>query len=218
MNNENITNYICNRIPFESRILFKSKNNRIISIQKRLFFSKIIIHPVFLNSDKNILNDLINIISNKNIEPAKKRLNTYFQENIKKRKSKINIKYKYNDINNMFIESINDLYKIFDLDFSALKITWGRKSSNRRRAIRFGSYDKTLNLIRIHPILDNKNVPDHFIRSIILHEIAHHIVRLIHNDVKPHSKEFKEIYKKIDTEHEKSRKWEKANKRMFFIC
>ncbi|MCK5850451.1 MAG: SprT-like domain-containing protein [Kiritimatiellae bacterium] len=55
------------------------------------------------------------------------------------------------------------------------RITWGqaRAVRGRRRSIRYGSYVKTQNLIRIHPGLDSPNVPRAFVEYIVFHELLH---------------------------------------------
>ncbi|MBU0677142.1 MAG: hypothetical protein KJ626_03420 [Verrucomicrobia bacterium] len=56
------------------------------------------------------------------------------------------------------------------------KITWGRRAKSpgkRRRSIHYGSYSPSQNLIRIHPLLDDRRVPLEFIRYIVFHEMLH---------------------------------------------
>ena len=57
------------------------------------------------------------------------------------------------------------------------RITWGRmpsrKSRRMRRSIRFGSYMRSQDIIRIHPLLDQQFVPDYFVRYIVFHEMLH---------------------------------------------
>ena len=54
-------------------------------------------------------------------------------------------------------------------------ITWGRGSGRARRGgITFGSYDPVLALIRIHPVLDRREVPLYFLESVVYHEMLHH--------------------------------------------
>src|SRR2546426_180905 len=54
-------------------------------------------------------------------------------------------------------------------------ITWGRGSGRARRGgLTFGSYDPVLALIRIHPVLDRRDVPLYFLESVIHHEMLHH--------------------------------------------
>lgn len=77
---------------------------------------------------------------------------------------------------------VYDLQPIFDKlngrhFASRLKvpITWGRGSGRARRGgLTFASYDPVLRLIRIHPVLDRRDVPFFFLESVIHHEMLHH--------------------------------------------
>jgi hypothetical protein len=54
-------------------------------------------------------------------------------------------------------------------------LTWGRGSGRARRGgLTFGSYDPVLGLIRIHPVLDRREVPPYFLESVVYHEMLHH--------------------------------------------
>ena len=54
-------------------------------------------------------------------------------------------------------------------------LTWGRGSGRARRGgLTFGSYDPVLALIRIHPVLDRRDVPHYFLESVVYHEMLHH--------------------------------------------
>ncbi|HLA78950.1 MAG TPA: hypothetical protein VJU18_15340 [Vicinamibacteria bacterium] len=54
-------------------------------------------------------------------------------------------------------------------------LTWGRGSGRARRGgLTFGSYDPVLDLIRIHPVLDRREVPLYFLESVVYHEMLHH--------------------------------------------
>ena len=53
-------------------------------------------------------------------------------------------------------------------------ITWGKLPTiRRRRSIRLGSYSEEDELIRIHPYLDQPQVPEFFIKYIVFHEMLH---------------------------------------------
>jgi len=54
-------------------------------------------------------------------------------------------------------------------------ITWGNghRSARGQRQITFGTYDKSANVIRIHPALDSHRVPEYFVRYITFHEMLH---------------------------------------------
>ncbi|MBX7257277.1 MAG: DUF45 domain-containing protein [Candidatus Hydrogenedentes bacterium] len=56
----------------------------------------------------------------------------------------------------------------------AAAITWGKRPApRRRRSIRFGSYSRDENLIRLHPYLDQDFVPEFFVRYVVFHEMLH---------------------------------------------
>ncbi|HPF15494.1 MAG TPA: hypothetical protein P5218_09585 [Planctomycetota bacterium] len=55
-------------------------------------------------------------------------------------------------------------------------ITWGRAGRGKKvRSIRLGSYNTEINLVRIHPRLDQPAVPERFVRYIVFHELLHAI-------------------------------------------
>lgn len=56
------------------------------------------------------------------------------------------------------------------------RITWGQASrKQRRRSIQLGVYVRELNLIRIHPSLDQGFVPRFFVGGIVFHEMLHEV-------------------------------------------
>ena len=75
----------------------------------------------------------------------------------------------------------HDLQAIFDSLNAArfdgrleARITWGPVTARRaRRSIKMGSFAVEDRIIRIHPILDQADVPDFFIRWIVFHEMLH---------------------------------------------
>ena len=52
-------------------------------------------------------------------------------------------------------------------------LSWGRATRKARRSLQLGSYDGELNLIRVHPVLDQPAVPAWFVRFILFHETLH---------------------------------------------
>jgi hypothetical protein len=77
---------------------------------------------------------------------------------------------------------VHDLGEVFDRlnqkHFTSrlrVPITWGKGSGRARRGgLTFGSYDPVLGLIRIHPVLDRREVPLYFLESVVYHEMLHH--------------------------------------------
>lgn len=93
-------------------------------------------------------------------------------------------------------------------------ITWGRGSGRARRGgITFGSYDPVLGLIRIHPVLDRRDVPLYFLESVVYHEMLHHHLGGVADRAGRtvyHSRAFREAEARFPR-HADALDWEKAN-------
>jgi predicted SprT family Zn-dependent metalloprotease len=223
MEKEDFINKIRTVLSSEYKIDIKKSGNSLIHIKNKLFSKNILIHPIYLKADNNIFNDIIFFIKNSNkknqeLSNVKKRLSIFYQNNlISKKEIKLNHLYNHKNITLFFMEILDKISLIFDLDFSILKISWGRKSKKRCRSIRFGSYNMKNHLIKIHPVLDDPAVPDHFIKSVIYHEICHYIYNELNPEMKSyHNKIFYNILKKVDMLYSQSKKWENENKKIFF--
>jgi hypothetical protein len=116
---------------------------------------------------------------------------------------------------------VHDLQQVFDrlnLRFfnSALRVplTWGRGSGRARRGgLTFGSYDPVLGLIRIHPVLDRRDVPQYFLESVVYHEMLHHHLGGIPDRAGRtvyHSRVFREAEARYPW-HRQALAWEKDN-------
>jgi hypothetical protein len=93
-------------------------------------------------------------------------------------------------------------------------VTWGRGGGRARRGgLTFGSYDPVLGLIRIHPVLDRREVPLFFLESVLYHEMLHHKLggvpdrsgRTVY-----HSRAFREAEARYPR-HADALRWEKDN-------
>jgi len=205
-------------LPSNYKININGKGRNLIIIRKNIFSTIINLHSIFLKGDKNIIQSIINFIKkNSFYEESKNKLNDFYENNQIKRKVNIKKTFNYKDIHSFLKVIINEIKEKYDqIDFAKLKITWGKYYKNRRRSIRFGSFDRRHDLIRIHPVLDNEKVPDFFIKSVIYHEAAHFIMFCKNHKDRPHNREFHEIVKNIDKDLKTSRIWEKNNKMIFF--
>ena len=93
-------------------------------------------------------------------------------------------------------------------------LTWGRGSGRARRGgLTFGSYDPVLGLIRIHPVLDRRDVPLYFLESVIHHEMLHHHMGGVPDRAGRtvyHSRAFRQAEARYPW-HRQALAWEKAN-------
>ena len=93
------------------------------------------------------------------------------------------------------------------------RITWGPVAAKRaRRSIKMGSFAVEDRIIRIHPVLDQADVPDFFISWIVFHEMLHgrhDIVRKGRRRIF-HSKAFLEEERSYP-DFDRASAWERAN-------
>jgi hypothetical protein len=93
-------------------------------------------------------------------------------------------------------------------------LTWGRGGGRARRGgLTFGSYDPVLGLIRIHPVLDRREVPTYFLESVVYHEMLHHHLGGIPDKAGRtvyHSRAFREQEARYPF-HTQALAWEKEN-------
>ncbi|REJ75026.1 MAG: M48 family peptidase [Acidobacteria bacterium] len=63
-------------------------------------------------------------------------------------------------------------------DVHALWGRWGPKgaAARRQRTVQLGSFVDAQRLIRVHPVLDHREVPEAVVRSVLFHELLHAIV------------------------------------------
>ncbi len=124
---------------------------------------------------------------------------------------------------------VHDIKKIFDRlnkeHFNGsikAKITYGKygcRNVKRKRSITFGTYSPSELLIRIHPALDSKEVPEYFVEYVIHHEILHEVYppfRGRSNKWRIHHRAFRIAEFKIPS-YKKAIEWQLLNlNRVFF--
>ncbi len=101
----------------------------------------------------------------------------------------------------------------FELRVKA-RIGWGRRPPDgRRRSIKMGVYFHEQKVIRIHPALDDEQVPRHFVGLVVFHEMLHQVLppttdgggrRTVHG------RDFRAAERRFP-DYERARAWEKAN-------
>ena len=112
------------------------------------------------------------------------------------------------DLGHLFDE-VNEAH--FDGSVRAA-ITWGKRpATRRRRSIRFGSYARDENLIRLHPYLDQEFVPEFFVRYVVYHEMLHAHLGIEESETgrrRIHTPEFNRIERRYP-DFEKAEAWQR---------
>jgi hypothetical protein len=96
-------------------------------------------------------------------------------------------------------------------------VSWGRRAPRRRRrrgswSINLGTYCAEQKLVRIHPMLDQPEVPRFFVEYILFHEMLHHVVPMpvTHGRRQTHTPEFRAQERRF-LEYERAVEWEKLS-------
>jgi hypothetical protein len=94
-----------------------------------------------------------------------------------------------------------------------VSIGWGTpRASGRRRSIKTGVYLHDQRVIRIHPALDQPEVPAFYVRAVVFHEMLHQVVPVTERQGRRvvHSAEFRRR-ERAHPDHARARAWEEAN-------
>jgi hypothetical protein len=75
-----------------------------------------------------------------------------------------------------------EVHRTYFPDHPPLAVRWGQRiTRKKRRSIRLGSYNHVTTEIRIHPLLNSRQIPAFFIQSVIHHEYLHHTLGASHS-------------------------------------
>jgi len=114
------------------------------------------------------------------------------------------------DLREIF-DDLNDRY--FEKQVSA-RISWGRNvgRGRARASIKVGSFIVELNLIRIHPGLDQRWIPRFYIEWVVFHEMLHsvHPIPRVNGRRQFHTPEFEMDERRFE-HYELATLWEKRN-------
>lgn len=137
------------------------------------------LHHMFLDAPPIILRSVARYAENHD-DQASKMVRRFIDANddrirrrARPRSITIDVQGKYYNLQEIF-DQLNAQY--FDGRIEA-RITWGQRGRRRRarESIKLGSYTVEDKLIRIHPVLDAKDVPRYFVAWVVYHEMLHEI-------------------------------------------
>lgn len=172
---------------------------------------KLRLHRMFLHADNTVLNEIASYIAGKTRTTPlmRKFIDDHSPYITASRRRSITLRTEgtHHDLRTIF-DSLNCEY--FDNRITA-SITWGKRSgSSRARRRTLGSYFPNHDLIRINPILDNKNIPSYFVQYVVYHEMLHAHIGIPETGGRRshHPEEFK-IKEKEFKHYEKALGWEK---------
>ncbi len=191
-------------------LIITDNSTRMVSVKPENNVVSVRLHWMFLRAGDDVIREIAAFLKNSSRKTP--LITKFIRENrqcIKKgngRPYRGSTQGKYFDLKELF-DSINREY--FDQRIHA-SIGWGRKShrrSVRRRTL--GSYCRENNIIRIHPVLDRKNIPLYYLRYVIYHEMLHSEIGEENRNGRRlmHSSEFRRR-ERMFREYRKAKEWD----------
>jgi hypothetical protein len=187
-----------------------------ISVRRKPDGYRLRLHRMFIGARPNIIRALGRYVVH-NDRRASQLLGDYIdshQHVIRKQERKprqINMRTvgRHHDLQAIF-DRLN--VERFDSNLSA-RITWGPVAGQRaRRSIKMGSFAVEDKIIRIHPVLDQPDVPAFFVAWIVFHEMLHGKHDIIRKGRRRifHSQAFVDD-ERTHPDHVRATAWERAN-------
>ncbi|VAX17299.1 hypothetical protein MNBD_NITROSPINAE03-858 [hydrothermal vent metagenome] len=209
---------IHNRVGRLMKITLTDNAMSMISVREEGKLLKVRLSRIFALADNDVMSDLSDFISGRARSlPVKVRSFIDTQPVFRRRRERQAVKIiaagaHYNL--RIIARRLNKYY--FDNRLN-VRLTWGRRGRRARfrrsRSIQYGSYDYSLDLIRIHPALDSPRVPIEFVECVVYHEMLHKklgVVKTINGRRRLHPPEFKKLEREYEG-FEKAMDWEKKN-------
>jgi hypothetical protein len=197
-------------------LILTDNRRRMLSSRRRRNRQEIRAHHMFVNSCDATVSAIADLASGR--KGARQTIQQFIQDNrdaisfapsddeLQQRGEHFNLGVVLRKVLMIFAEPVRD-------ELDGIHITWGRRGRGTK-SIRFGSYDFDRKLIRIHPALDRRWVPDYFVEFIVYHELLHAIFppREGQSRREVHTPEFRAMEKQFP-HYEKAMAWEAANLR-----
>ena len=169
--------------------LFVTDNTyTMISFQRGFRIWRVRLHHMFLEAEREVVEQLAAYLRGDG-RGASARLDRYIQSNrfrirrvaLHRRQQKLALPTdgRSHDLKLLFETACRDYENVLGDEIEGVAIGWSPvpRVTLPRRSIKLGSYSADTQVIRIHPALDQPEVPERFIRWIIFHELLHHRFR-----------------------------------------
>jgi len=169
------------RVAQALRVRVTDNVHTMLSFSRRDGVLEVRLHHMFLHAPESVIDALARYIRGSDPE-ASAALDRYIQRHrrlirripahVRRERVRIRARGRHHDLQAIF----DELDQRFFGGTIDCAITWGPapRSSLPRKSIKLGSYSADARLIRIHPALDQPQVPRFFVAWIVFHEMLHH--------------------------------------------
>jgi len=193
-------------------LVFTDNSTSMLSARQRENILQVRMHRMFMHADGNVLDEIVSFLKNRS------RSMPCFRTFVRGRAAQLSAKApnkvrlrtrgRVYDLDELYCE-MNESY--FGGRVNAA-ITWGTGSARSRvRKRTLGSYSERSHLIRINPLLDNRNIPRYVTAFVVYHEMLHAAIGITRQGGRRsiHSQEFRRR-ERLFLDHEKALAWERT--------
>lgn len=160
------------------KVKINDNRSTMLSVRWASDLTRVSIHRMFLEAPCNVMDDLARYIRGdaKQLSPS---IRAYIEEGLQRidyshtlDKTRLCSEGVVYDVKALY-DALNTEYFCGELQ---LNITWfGASRQRSRRRLTFGLFDEPLKLIKIHRILDHKDIPQSVVEYVVYHEMVHHV-------------------------------------------
>lgn len=202
--------------PVPLTIVWHENRRSYLSYLKQRALISLRLHRLFLEAPSPVLEALIASMFKKK-SPAsilvRQMAHLYFSQT-RVASSNLQSQGKVYDLNRIYLEVKKDF---FPADFE-VQIGWSETARVKKfRSMTFGTYDRHRHQIRIHPLLDDTEVPLYFLQFLVYHEMLHAVCPSIIDKrgfCRSHTAEFRRLEKKFP-HYIEAKKWERTSLNFF---
>lgn len=202
--------------PIPLSVVWHENRRSYLSFLKQPSSIALRLHRLFLEAPTPVLEALIASILKKNKEAliiVRKMAHLYFSQT-RAAPSNLLAQGKVYDLKQIYFGVKKDF---FPSDFE-VSIGWSDTARVKNfRSITFGTYDRHRNQIRIHPLLDDEEVPLYFLQFLIYHEMLHAVCPSVIDKrgfCRSHTDEFRKLEKKFPY-YSEAKQWEQSSLNFF---
>lgn len=196
------------------RLTLTENRRTMISGRRRGSVLEVRLHRMFLDAPEHIVEELLCYLAEGDARSSR-ALSSFIDENrhlLKgPRRILLRTRGRHHDLAEIFASVVAEH---FPEGVGDVRITWGRNPprKRRRRSIRLGTYTHELELVRIHPALDQREVPRFFVEFVVFHELLHHVIpaRRRGSRIDYHPPEFR-ARERAHPDYERALRWETEN-------
>ncbi|MDF1563898.1 MAG: hypothetical protein P1V51_12690 [Deltaproteobacteria bacterium] len=220
-----LSNDLASRLAHPVKLVVTDNRSSVLTIREDDDAFHIRAHHIFLSAGDEVREALAAYALGRKKRSAGKRLDAFIDSNLEKIRSDpaasprapADPEGEHHDLKEIF-EELNREYFGGKIAARIGWSSWGPRKHRRRRSIKMGTYLHDARLIRIHPALDDPEVPKYYLAWVVFHEMLHQLVPPVRKNGRTyyHPPAFRKL-EKTYREAAQAKAWEEANFRRLLL-